>query len=334
MMTTGDDIDTQGVACDIWFCPSSERAVQELRTLTVEEREEVWADLSGNETISRFTKADHRTEDEKRIAEALEAIEVELAHIPTKHKRAFLMAQIASPHYVNDPHFRLRFLRADKWDAKASALRMTRHFEEKQRLFGVDLLGRDITMLDLTDEDLKCLHAGGFQFLPRVDAGGRVVLFSRYSCLRYREPDNMVCIKSFCVASFVMRFLAVCLFVFAAYTTFFIFLTSVSFVCQIRALWYMVMTVTNDETVQKLGIISLSHLLDRYPEHGVDYEILRSGTSCVVSCLPIRFAALYFYLNSSVWDNVVDFLLLLMGPMLRVRARAIKGTRSSLVREF
>ena len=183
------------LAAKIWFCPSSQRAAQELGSLSKEEREQVWADLTGNERISRFQTLDQladKGEDSKQVAEALLQLEHQLALVGLEQKQAFLKAKELSPEYVNDPRFRLRFLRAEKFDTKAAAIRVARHFEEKRRLFGDELLGRDVSQMDLGEEDRKSLRTGAFQILPRPDHGGRVVLFSRYACLQYKEVDNMV----------------------------------------------------------------------------------------------------------------------------------------------
>ena len=94
---------------------------------------------------------------------------------------------------------------------------------------------------------------------------------------------------------------------------------------KIRALWFMLMSLSRSEQVQKLGIVHLGHLLDGYPEKGVDYEFLRIGSFCVASCLPLRISAIYITYNNNAWANMLDFAQLIMGPILRVRARMLRG---------
>mmetsp|Transcript_20238 Transcript_20238/g.44052 ORF Transcript_20238/g.44052 Transcript_20238/m.44052 type:complete len:526 (-) Transcript_20238:44-1621(-) len=105
---------------------------------------------------------------------------------------AYRLAVSMSPSYVRNPEFRLMFLRATEGDVKKAAKRLTRHFKTKLRLFGEDKLVRDIVLDDLSEDDMESLKSGGFQVLSKRDAAGRLVLFGRYTSMKYKAIDNML----------------------------------------------------------------------------------------------------------------------------------------------
>ena len=77
--------------------------------------------------------------------------------------------------YVQDRDFRLKFLRADLFNATEAALRLARHFQAKLELFGRSKLVKDIVQDDLDEEDMAALYAGFTQLLPVRDRAGRAV---------------------------------------------------------------------------------------------------------------------------------------------------------------
>ena len=143
------------------------RIASALNSMSLEQRESAILETHG---VSEL-----HSEDEAFIDAKLAELEVELLNIP--EKKAYYMAKATSPAYVCDRKFRLMFLRADNYDVPAAAKRLVNHFETKLDLFGKDLLGRNIRLSDLSEEDMKSLRAGGCQMLPHRDASGRLVLF-------------------------------------------------------------------------------------------------------------------------------------------------------------
>lgn len=94
--------------------------------------------------------------------------------------------------YVTARDFRLMFLRSERYDPKGSAERMVEHFESKRYLFGsAEVLGRDILLSDLNDDDRAALEVGHVQVLPRRDAAGRVVIFIAPQKKEYRCVPNL-----------------------------------------------------------------------------------------------------------------------------------------------
>lgn len=169
------------------FCPAQERTARELHELPVEEREKVWADMSGNSNITTYSI---NPEEESFLQEKLDQLEMEVSKIT--EKEVFDQTRRTSPDYVNSRSLRLLFLRATSFDAMLAATKMTRHFEEKLILFGAETLGRDILQSDLSSDDLDSLYCGGVQILQGAERAGRTIFYSRYTSLRYKTPETMV----------------------------------------------------------------------------------------------------------------------------------------------
>ena len=123
------------------------------------------------------------------------------------------------PTYVNDRSFRLLFLRSEHYNCRQAAEKMIKHFDVKEGLFGggplsskhqqqrydhddddaaffdqdLDddhfdngddlandtILGRDIRVSDLNDDDQRVLYSGMLQFLPITDTQGRYIFLIR-----------------------------------------------------------------------------------------------------------------------------------------------------------
>jgi hypothetical protein len=90
--------------------------------------------------------------------------------------QAFQKAESMNWDYVQNPEFRLMFIRADRFDVKSAALRFVRHFQVKLDLFGEEKLAMDITQDDLDRDSMEAVYSGLAQLLPEPDRGGRAVL--------------------------------------------------------------------------------------------------------------------------------------------------------------
>jgi hypothetical protein len=142
---------------------------QKMSNLSMNEREKVYFDIHGvNSPIDEDAERGFR---ERKLKEMTD----ELSIIQSDDRKAYDMAHSANSSYVGDFNFRLRFLRAERFDAKLAAVRYARHYQLKLELFGPDKLGRNITQEDLESEDLEALYCGLSQILPRRDTAGRLV---------------------------------------------------------------------------------------------------------------------------------------------------------------
>jgi hypothetical protein len=78
--------------------------------------------------------------------------------------------------YVEKPSFRLMFLRANSFDAKKSIRQMLNHVRQKAIYFGVDKIARDISIDDLSSEDIEVLLSGFLHVQADKDRAGRSIL--------------------------------------------------------------------------------------------------------------------------------------------------------------
>jgi hypothetical protein len=162
--------------------PRNERTGRELVQMTNDERTRVFADIGG--------AADINPEEPDFINECLMELNRNILRI--EDRNAYLQAQRTCPHYTNNPGFRILFLRADNFDTKKCAQRIVNHFEVKLQLFGPEKLAKDITLSDLSSDDMESLESGAIQFLPVADQFGRAILFSRQIYWKYKSRDNLV----------------------------------------------------------------------------------------------------------------------------------------------
>jgi hypothetical protein len=132
------------------------------------------------------------------VAQCLNEMEEELVKLlkskpNNKINKAFQLAESRDPNFVKNRSIRIRFLRAERFQAKRAAARMIRYFDWKHYLFGESKLCKKITFGDLDDYDTKALKKGGSQVLPSRDRAGRIVFVSVFTKERiWDSPQSMV----------------------------------------------------------------------------------------------------------------------------------------------
>jgi hypothetical protein len=155
---------------------------QELNKLSMQERDEVLQDIHG--------VSDVMNEEPAFVRKQFQQLEDELSRI--SDKEAYLQAKLLHEEYVTNQKFLLMFLRADAFQVKLAAARIVAFFQAKLDLFGPDKLGRDITLSDLNEDDIRCLESGYAQVLPERDRAGRAI-FSLMPMIRaHRCIENKV----------------------------------------------------------------------------------------------------------------------------------------------
>jgi hypothetical protein len=167
---------------------AEEILANELSALSLQEHEKILFDVHG---ISQV-----QDEDPPFLEAKFAELGAELQKI--RNKSAYENAKYLNSSYVDDPAFRLMFLRSERFDTKLAAQRLVRHFEIKRELFGNgDILAREVRLSDLTKDDMETLESGFLQVLPVRDAAGRIIF-----CLApTQRPDdgksveNVVCDK-------------------------------------------------------------------------------------------------------------------------------------------
>ena len=89
---------------------------------------------------------------------------------------------------------------------------------------------------------------------------------------------------------------------------------------------YIFNKVSEDESVQKLGVVNVVYNIGGFPEGGMDYEKSRRFSS-IIKCSPIRFDSFFVALDTKAWMVVVETFSVMVSKYLRVRMRAIQGRR-------
>lgn len=137
---------------------------QALNELSSEERQQQLEILHGI--------VDKIAEQESVLCQALWDLDHYLELI--KQGSIYEIAEGMDPVYVRARPFRVMFLRANDYDAKAAADHLLRFFESKHELFGPEKLTKDITLFDFDKDDIACLKTGCIQLGGR-DRSGRQV---------------------------------------------------------------------------------------------------------------------------------------------------------------
>ena len=136
--------------------------------LSLEEREHAKEGIYGTEDVIDETPS--------FLRDKLSQLQEELAKIDPKP--AYDLAIDQNREYVESRGLRLKFLRADNFDAKKGATRLVCFMENMLELFGQEVLGRPLAYSDLDNEGHKALRSGELQLLPSRDRSGRIVCCS------------------------------------------------------------------------------------------------------------------------------------------------------------
>lgn len=155
----------------------------EMHGLSVTEREVIYEDIHG---VSRPEE-----ESPEMIYQAIVETRNELACM--RLKGAYNKAVFLNPEYVNSDAFILMFLRALKYNPKATAQRIIDHFKYKQDLFGYDNVGRDLMYDDLDEGSKQALSTGAVQLLKGKDSAGRTLVFFKFDAMKYDCVESQVC---------------------------------------------------------------------------------------------------------------------------------------------
>ncbi|KAL3932678.1 MAG: hypothetical protein SGBAC_010738 [Bacillariaceae sp.] len=94
--------------------------------------------------------------------------------------------------YVEDPLFRLKFLRANMYDVSKSVNQLVNFLGHKATYFGLDKLARDITLHDLNQEDMDLMLSGFYHIQDGEDQSGRVVVYMLNHLLGKCKAETLI----------------------------------------------------------------------------------------------------------------------------------------------
>ena len=151
--------------------------------------------------LSRLFFSTHKTgvteiqeESPEFIQKCIEEMDMHLSKIPKSRRKAYDRAVFFKPTIANDKDLKLLFLRACMYDGEKSALRILKHFKDKLDLFGESKLVKDITLDDLSEEDMEVFGRGYTLLLPHKDQVGRPILTFDPSRYDFDRPNSVVSI--------------------------------------------------------------------------------------------------------------------------------------------
>jgi len=158
---------------------TAERAwARELYEMNSDVREAVNYELHGVQSRAA-------PEDPSFLANALRLFQLELdTKIPLMKKRAHVRAVGGlKSNYVRTPEFRLRFLRAERFDIHKAVVRYCKGLDYLSESFGEQALLRQLYLSDLSKDEERFLKKGLKQLLPSRDRFGRRLIahFGSYS---------------------------------------------------------------------------------------------------------------------------------------------------------
>lgn len=110
------------------------------------------------------------------VENALIDLDSELSALPAQEKTAYLRSFHYPESYIHQRDFKLRFLRAELFDARNAAMRLALCLENFLDIFGEYALIRPILLSDFSTKELKAFAAGRIQLMPFRDRGGRRVI--------------------------------------------------------------------------------------------------------------------------------------------------------------
>ena len=139
----------------------------ELSQMDFKTRDEVQEELHGVRNLAK-------EETPEMIEKSMRRLDDELRNIP--RKEAYDESQQHPNTYVNTHEFRLKFLRAEVFDEKATAKRIVLFLDMMKEYYGPEALVRPPRMSDLGKAEMELLRSGGEQILPSCDRSGRRVL--------------------------------------------------------------------------------------------------------------------------------------------------------------
>jgi hypothetical protein len=158
---------------------------EHMEKLSIEEQESARQDVHGKSIASRGVLR-QLPQSKQGFAERLEFLSLKFKELDSSIERsrskpgfaAYELACKQDKDYIDDPNFKIGFLRAERYDTEKAAHRFLRYLGLKLELFGREKLTRDICWEDLGDGCRNLFELGGLQLLPKRDRAGRRVIFA------------------------------------------------------------------------------------------------------------------------------------------------------------
>lgn len=194
-------------------------------------------------------------------------------------------------------YFHLLFLRCERWEVERAAIRLTRYWNERIRLFGPEKAFLSLSWDGALCDDYAASRLGVFTILPSQDLDGSSLLWIDASAF---PPRNQ----------------------------------GVSRVSTCRYLWYIIHEALKNENSQIHGIVIL--LFSRQAMHWnqFDRERVRLNVTSVKGCLPVRVKAIYICQPPAWLSLAWPIGRMLMGERLSRRVSLLSGSQKAVIEQL
>ena len=181
---------------------AASRLAQEMTELTMSERARVYDDI--HSVAHAAGSPYHVEETQELLEECFYNFDKVLKKMPNRRLKRVNRAFFLCPLLKEDRNWKLMFLRAELYNPSLAVERMIRYFDFKCELFGDDKLVEQITISDLSQEDIQSIRGGYQVLLPCTDPSGRPVIFldnTKYDWTN-QSIDSMVCVITLMLFAF------------------------------------------------------------------------------------------------------------------------------------
>ena len=249
----------------------------DLNQMSARDRERVYEDIHGAAALIEETT--------ELVERSLHQLQQEIEKMP--HKAAYDLAASQNPQFVGNRRFRLKFLRAERFDPAGAAKRLVGSMQWKLDLFGSDKLCRDIQLDDLDPDAVNNVKGAWQQTFPTRDSRGRAIFFCNTFRVRQDFASPMGVLQMF---------------------------------------WYNMMTMLEDEETQKSGVILVMYatgdtadLFHTSPNHPM-YEAFWKWPR-IFPYVPHRIEAIHFWYDDPSVKPLLAVMQMGAGPYYRQRLR-------------
>jgi hypothetical protein len=158
---------------------------RELNNLSFYDRSRIQEEIHGAVSLAM-------EETPSQIASALQSLQNEIDQTSVAERKAYDLAIASESSFVHRDEFRLKFLRADFFDAKRACWRMMAHLRLLGKYFGPSALLRPLRFSDFPRKEQSIVRAGFIQILPSRDRAGRLVSFDNDSVYASDETADSI----------------------------------------------------------------------------------------------------------------------------------------------
>lgn len=123
--------------------------------------------------MAPFPQEENSSEGIKKSLSLFSAALDRIEEKPAYEEAQRMVREEGATTFVNDDHYRLKFLRADEFRPQEAAERMVKNLELLHSYIGPEGLQRHIRMSDLDETSISVMKTGSFQLLPSRDRSGR-----------------------------------------------------------------------------------------------------------------------------------------------------------------